>query len=732
MQDGPLVVALHAVTRYDPESLLFPFPTWSVMVTITLNRAAKREFAIGTAIFFVASVWGMVYVSTWGRTADILQASYGPSVMLACGRGFVNPKAAEVPELAAFLQPDQHRDGPPLIDRFDCNQIPADVTLVPFTGIHQRTWHLFYVAGWVWRLFGVAWSSLTPLYGLLYGLSALAAYALFRLLMNPPIALSCAILFLVSPVQLHYLPRLRDFAKAPFMLFALFCLLLLLVYPRTWRRALWCGAAAGAAIGLATGFRAEAVMYVIVFVPAVLLFYRGWSWPAWGARLAATAAFALFFLAASWPVMMQFQTYGERTHPFLMGFGVFYDGRLGVENDVYQVAQTDLDTEALAMHNAHNLYLDSAAPPIIYETPGYEAVGDDYFFRNLLWTLPGDLATRTAAAALRVLDELRPNPSDYLPRGVANPFLEPVYRARVWLMDTLFSHTRYVALALVLILGALSPRLGLLMLYLMFCLAGMASVQFATRHYFHLEVIPIFVGGAVLYLAWRVCCLVRKSDRAWLAQHLGCRAWWFARLKYGVLFSVTSAALVLATLWGLRWHQDRQLHALFTSYETAERDTVWPTVADAGDKEKVRLACDPATFSKGLPEAGPEGFFQVDMLVIEMARTDHEVPMLFRYTADTSERDLSWHTSVPVSGSDTVRYYVPIYNAVWPTTPDTAAWGEIAPSWTRFEGIEMNTADLPQLKGIHRFRIAPGYTPLIMAVLEEGWEKQALWQRLTR
>ena len=429
--------------------------------------------------------------------------------------------------------------------------------------------------------------------------------------------------------------------------------------------------------------------------------------------------------------MMQFQTYGERTHPFLMGFGVFYDERLGVDNAIYQVAQSDLDTEALAMHNAHNQYLDSAAPAIIYETPGYESVGDDYFFRNLLWTLPGDLATRTAAASLRMLDELRPNPRDYMPRWITNRFLEPLYQARVWLMDTLFSRTRYVALALVLLLGALSPRLGFLMLYLMFCLAGMASVQFATRHYFHLEVIPLFLGGALLYFAWRVCALARKSERVWLAERLGSRTWWLARLKYGVVFSAVGTALVLSIFWGLRWHQDQQLRTLFTAYETAERDAVWPAVASVAGGDKVRLSCEPVTFPEGLPEVGPEGFFQVDMLVIEMARTERAVPLVFRYAGDTSERDLSWHTNVAV-GDDTVRYYIPIYNAVWPDTPDSAAWGDLPPTWTRFEGIEMSTVDLAQLKGIYRIREAAGYTPLIMAVLDEGWETRGLSQRFTR
>jgi hypothetical protein len=705
-----------------------------------ISRAARIECLIAASIFTVAACGSMVYVSTWGQTADILQTSYGPSVMLGCGRGFVNPRAADVPELVAFLQPDLHRDGPPLIDAFDCALIPEDLATVPFTGIHKRTWHLFYVAGWVWWLFGVAWSALTPLYGVLFGLSAVAAYGLFRLLLNPPIALFCTTLFLISPIQLHYLPRLRDFAKAPFMLFALFCLILLLVRPAGWKRALWTGAAAGAAIGLATGFRAEAVMYLILFIPAVLLFYPGWRWPAWGPRVAAIAAFLLCFMAASWPVLMKFQTYGERTHPFLMGFAHFYDGRLGVDQSDYQLAHTDLDTEALALLNAHNRYLDDAAKPIIYETEGYEAVGDDYFFRNLLWVFPADLATRTAAAALRILDELRPNRDAYMPRGIDNPFLEPVYRARVWLMDTLFSRTRYVALGLLLLLGTASPRLGFLALYLTFCLAGMASVQFATRHYFHLEVFPLLAGGLLLLLAWWGCTGLRGlTDRGKFAdarRRILDRTVLTRLVTQAAIFVTVAATLVLLPFYGLRWHQDRQLASVFSAYAAAEQETVWPVVASfetGAAAPYVRLACDPVTMPEGLPDAGPEGFFQVDVLVVEVATGEQAVRLQFRYAGDRPDRNLTWKADVGVGtdSGDTVKFYAPIFNAVWPDTPDNATWGDLPATWTRFDGIEIAASDLPRIRGMKRFRYGDAYTPLVAVSL--GASKDGPWyQRFSR
>ena len=703
------------------------------MPGFSFSPVFKREFIAVVSVFLIATFVGMVYVSSWGQTADILQSSFGPSVMLGCGRGFVNPKASAVPELAAFLRPDQHYDGPPVIDSFSCALLPDDIPTVPFTGIQKRTWHMFWITGWVWRIFGVAWSSLTPLYGLLFGLTAVAAYALFRLLLNPPVALFCTTLFFMSPVQLHYLPRLRDFAKAPFMLLALFCLLLLLVYPKGWKRALWTGALAGGCIGLATGFRAEAVMYLVLFVPAVLFFYPGWRWPSWGARCLTIVAFFLCFLAAGWPVLMKFQTYGERTHHFLMGFGNFFDERLGVKNDTYQVTQTDLDVEALAILNAHNQYLDGAAPPIIYETPGYEAVGDDYFFRNLLWKFPGDLATRCYAASLRILDELRPNRNAYMPRGIDNQFLRPLYRGRVWLMDTVFSRTRYVALVLLLLLGALSPRLGLLVLYLLFCLAGMASVQFATRHYFHLEWIPLFLGGTLLQLAWLAMTLLRRERRVWLQRNLLTRAWLRGRLRAGFAFALGGLLLVSVPWIILRWHQDRQLTALFTAYEAAETETVWPTIASHADG-RIRLRCDPISLPGGLPEVGAEGFYQVDMLVLELAPGEKPIHLRVAYTADRPDRDLSWTAVLNPADSENggSRYYFPLYNAVWPNTPDNAAWDDVGVSWSRFEGVEMDEADLARLRGMARFRYAAGYTPLLSAALTPGWPTRPLYQQFVR
>src|SRR5690606_16530700 len=101
--------------------------------------------------------------------------------------------------------------------------------------------------------------------------------------------------------------------------------------------------------------------------------------------------------------------------------------------------------------------------------------------------------------------------------------------------------------------------------------------------------------------AWWLCSLARKDTRtrfrAWLMgtwagpreadtapdsgseSPMSPAAWCGRFVKQGMLFAVAAALLVLVPLHTLRWHQDRQLRALFTAYEAAEREAVWPVVA---------------------------------------------------------------------------------------------------------------------------------------------------------
>lgn len=543
--------------------------------------------------------------------------------------------------------------------------------------------------------------------GVLHGLSAVAAYGLFRLLLKPPIAIICAGIFLASPALLQDPMRPHDDVATPLLLLALFCLLFPLVRPLGWKRALWAGAAAGAAAGLAANFHAGTLAYAALFIPAAVLFYPGWRWPAWGARGVYVAAFVSCFMALAWPALSAMQTRDAWTEPVVTRFAPVYDARPGVGPGGYRLLHTDRDAEALAVLNAHNQYLDAAAKPVIPGTPGYGAVARDYASRNLLRIFPGDLATRTAAAALRLLDGPRPRLET-----VEHPVLDTLYRTHAGLMNTLSRGTSYLVPVWLILLGAVRPRLGLLVLYLGVCLAGTAALLPAP----HLDVprafVPLAGGGAVVQLAWW----------AWARQPWGTGQHW-RYVTQGVLFTAAALVLLLVPFHAARGYQDRQLARLFTAYESAEREAVWPVV-DTVNKQRVRLALDPVSLPGGLPEVGPEGFFQVEMLVIAVAPGDAPLSLQFRYTGDAPARDLTWQTTV--EGEGVLHLYVPLYNAVWPHPPSAPA------TWTRFEGLELDAEDLPRLQGMHRLRYAAGYTPLVTVTLGDNWRARRWYQRLSR
>src|SRR5260221_9485084 len=105
-----------------------------------------------------------------------------------------------------------------------------------------------FAVGLSWRVLGVSWSGLGPLFGALLGLTIAAGYAIVRLGAGPLIAMLCACGLSVSGLHLFYLPQLRDYAKAPFTLLLVFLLGLLVKRPATWRGTLSIAAAYGAVL----------------------------------------------------------------------------------------------------------------------------------------------------------------------------------------------------------------------------------------------------------------------------------------------------------------------------------------------------------------------------------------------------------------------------------------------------------------------------------------------------
>ncbi len=673
-------------------------------------------------IFFVTGACaGMVYISSWGSTADFLQHEFGPSVMMACGRGYVNPDLSAAPVLRDFLTPEMHTNAPPVIDVFSCADLPQDIATLPLTGFQRRTFHMFFTAGLVWWALGVSWSALAVLFGALYGGAVAAVYGLFRLAMHRGLAIFFTLLFLLSPLQLHYLPRLRDFAKAPFLLLALLLLGTLLKKPRGWPAALLCGAGSGAAVGLATGFRAEAILYVGVMLLLYLVFFPEWGWRSYLKRGMVAIAFVVFFAACSWPVLVKFKGYGERCHPFLMGFAELYDAKLGVGNKVYQVSRKSLDIEALAVLNAHYLYLGGEDGPLAYETPEYEAVGDDYLFTNILRVFPADLLLRGFAGALRIMDELH-EPA-VLPRGITNALLDKVFHGWAAAAELLLTHTRYVVLAALCLLAAHNLRLALAAGVLLIALGGMASVQFATRHTFHLEFVSMWACGFLLARALDGGgMLLRRGKPDPPPRDPAKRGPVAAALVRVGVFLLLLASGTLLPLWGLRWYQTGQVREVLEGYAQSEVEALPLTRNWKADG--TLLLSSPALAAYGESVAAAEApWFQYAFLVAEFAPGTEALGVVARYSGDAPDRDLTWKTFIQAKGEETVRLFFPVFYGRWPGT---------GAAWTTFEGLEVPAGRASALLSISRVRDPGAHGLLMTATLGAQWSSEPLYQYIQR
>ena len=230
-----------------------------------LNVGPRRADAVIAVVIFSLSAIGASayysrYVSTGGRPF-FYQTYFEPAVMVACGKGF----------LVAHPQPPAVRDFlAQKTDRFSCDELPPDLRLGT-DGLYQRPWrYLMTTVAIAWRVVGISWSRLAPLFGILFAATTALVYALSRLLVSRIAAIACAAAMSISTLQLTNLPNLRDYAKAPFTLALVMILIALAVRPWRRREVLLLSLGYGLVMGVGYGFRTD----LLVDIPPFLSHHR--------------------------------------------------------------------------------------------------------------------------------------------------------------------------------------------------------------------------------------------------------------------------------------------------------------------------------------------------------------------------------------------------------------------------------------------------------------------------
>ncbi len=548
-------------------------------------RQHRRDLLVLLALFIGGATVAMVYHSTWGAKAQFWQeTSFTPGIMWLAGEGWRNPMVEDVPGLEAFLYGE--------VDTFDVRTVPDGVRFLPddlsamsyeeinayhpepdFPGfIAWQRYHsyLVYAVTLCWLLFGVAWTSLAPLCGVLYGTSCAALYGIFRLGMGRFMSTLGALMILTSPMHLQMVPQIRDYAKAPFILLVIFILGWLIKEPRRRTHSLIATAALGAIIGIGAGFRMDLLM-TLPAVVAVLFLFRAPSqelprtarlrivffvrFGAWGTVL--LLAFIVVLVITGFPILQAgMGESGHFAHVALLGFLEYCDGRLGVASDLYSMGGPYSDYYLTALVSAHMEQKTGVGFPV--DQVWSQAYHDGT--KDLLWdyvrTFPADILTRAYASVFRVVDELHMNPQHPYPPTIENASLLRFFDFHSGLQNAMPGGGRYYVLLVFLILPWKNFRmaLGAFILFLFFC--GYPGVQFNLRHYFFLEFVSLWATCFLIFWSAATAKSYLTERQIWQAKTLGMVV---PRLKRCVLFVMLAAILIVLPWWLLMGYQANQV-----------------------------------------------------------------------------------------------------------------------------------------------------------------------------
>lgn len=641
--------------------------------------------ALVVVLFGVSSWWGARSVSEWrasGRPQLFYQEYFEPAVMVACGRGFVVAVPEPTTAVSDFLRQRT--------DTFDCVSLPADLA-VTSVNVPQYAWYyLMMSVALAWKVLGVSWSGLVPFFGVLFGTVVVLAYALFRTAVPPLVALPGAVALTLSSLHLQNLPHLRDYAKAPFVLALILILFWMVKRPMTWRALVALGALYGVTLGIGYGFRTDLLASIPPLVLAVLFFVPGDTLRNLGVKAGVLAAAAVMFVAASWPAAaFVVERGGCQWHVTLLGLDDSFSRELRVAPSYYQWSSAFSDEYLHTSVNSY-LYRTRGAAPVEYCSAEYDAATLSYL-REIVREFPGDVLTRAYASVLRVVD---------LPFYWWNTLEdEPsAQRSTLGRALTYIDGTARLAVGLTIVmLGATSIRLGLFALCLVLYFGGFPSMQFANRHFFHLEFIGWF---GLLFLAWQACraarALVMREGRPWHGDTA-------PSLSGALRFAVVAGVLVLLPLPVVRAYQDRTAATLVQSLLDAPRVAV-PLLPDA---DGLRLA--EGAFAQLANDATETAYLDVKL---DLSACPEGVPLGVRYDASNPFRDFTGPVRQKPAGTIAERMLVPVYRS--------------------FQGLSLGGKPASCVASVERLASIEGRALLPVLTLPREWLQLPAHQALRR
>ena len=653
---------------------------------------------LALSVFGFAAISGAKFYLSGAVNPGFNQRYFEPAVMVACGYGFTSPKdVTAIPGLWQFLTLES--------PSFSCDAIPPAFERGQLLSFQMAHRYLIGSVGLTWRATEISWGGLAPLYGLLFGLSAVAVYGIFRFGMGSLYAGVLAVIFATSPLQLTALPHLRDYAKAPFILLLMFMLGLLVCHKlRPLHMVLLCFLA-GAVLGLGLGFRMDLLILVPLVLATIFFFVPG------GIRehLRSKGFSALGFLGAAalmgWPLLDVLARGGNTFHVILLGLMTPFDPALQVTpSEVYELGYRYDDGYVGQLVNDYASRILGASK---YETStiGYDRAGFLYYLEYLK-TFPADVVTRFLSAVYVVLQT-----TDLEFR----PFLR-------LLAPWIGSLAVMSSVATVVFLSFKDLRIALFVFLCTLYLCGYPSLQFQGRHSFYLQFMPLFFLGFISYFPIRAATGIIRSKRAKSNPISSIENFAAAGTPARSFLLMAIVVLLCGGFYGGLIHlQERGLKTYIGQYESlAVRQK--PFSVENIEDDVVRIV--PADIEDpGLTPNFPmrTGYWSLE-LGGPFCEADR-ISLRLKYEASPAYLDASRMISLDVRNP--VRYLFHTFSSHNDRRAGDSGKFD-------FKGLELSAEDLPCVKAFNSIPDLESLPFLLNLTLSPDWQERRLFQRIGR
>jgi hypothetical protein len=584
-------------------------------------------------------------MSTLNSAPHYYQEHFAPAVMQACGKGLVNVDASSIPPLNSFLTL-QTSD-------FSCSALPDQLEVLPLDPLQRASLYLLYAMAFTWQITGVSWSGVMLLYLLLFNMTIVAGYLIFRIWLRPSWASLASIVFIFSMLHLYHLPHLRDYAKAPFILLFVAMIGNMVFKPSSIRRYFILSAIAGLAIGIGLGFRMDLLIFIPLFcIIALLLTPYSLGREHWFVPWGALFLFSIVVFLTSFPILQAIASGGNTFHVILLGWMQPFDANLGVlPSPLYEHGYLYLDGY---MYTILQSYSDRVydAGPLMFASAEYDRIGLQYYL-DLVSHFPADLMIRAIASMKQVLILFH----DYFYHlsifFQGTPFANPIIQ-----LHHLFRPLAPVSLVMILLVTSFymihNLRRGIALVLIIGYLCAYPSLQFAPRHYFHLEWIGI---GFVVVLLQLISAQFMKRGQF--------KSLWKLLITYvsqqmvrkNVIIVLVLVTVMVSSLYGVRWVQSEQVENMINTALEAPKLKPEVTLVEEGDYVIVQPILVHDLETKDI---------YTDYVRLDFSKTidaNEQFEITWLYDSDQPHHDFTRTMTIDLSSSASRTLFEPVYSS---------------------------------------------------------------------